>query len=255
MNPSAQQQASLRWHADWRTTAFTGVLLPVLIGLGVWQLHRAAEKEQIARDWGARQQLAMQPLPLAQLDSAELAYLRVELHGHFLDDRQFLLDNRMREGRYGMEVLLPLRLQGSEQLVLVNRGWVSGDPGRRTLPQVSTPSGLQHLQGSIYVSPGTPYTLGSPSDDETWPRLLLALDMAAIPTLLGEAVYPYSVRLEADSPGALSSDWPLLNSSSEKHRAYALQWFAMSLALLCLYLVRSSNMLAWLRWRGGGRRD
>jgi surfeit locus 1 family protein len=255
MNPAAQQQHSFRWHADWRTTAFTGVLLPVLIGLGVWQLQRAAEKEGIARDWSVRQQLAVQALPSSQLAPAALAYLRVDLRGHFLHDRQFLLDNRMREGRYGMEVLTPLRLQGSEQLVLVNRGWVPGDPARRELPQVIPPAGPQHLQGSIYVSPGAPFTLGSPPDDGSWPRLLLALEMTEVSALLGEQVYPYSVRLEAGSPGALALDWPLLNSSTDKHRAYATQWFAMSLALLCLYLVRSSNILLWLRAWGGSSSD
>lgn len=228
--------------------------MPVLIGLGLWQLQRADEKEQIEQDWSARQQQAAQALP-PPLDSAELAYVRVELRGHFLADRQFFLDNRMRDGRYGMEVLTPLRVEGSAELVLVNRGWVAGDRARRTLPQVSTPNGVQHLLGSIYVSPGTPYTLGSPPQENSWPRLLLALDMGEIPMLLEERVYPFSVRLEADSPAALTVDWPLVNSAPEKHRAYAMQWFAMSLALLCMYLVRSSNVLAWMKMRGGGRHD
>ena len=57
------------------------------------------------------------------------------------------------------------------------------------------------------------------------------------------------MRLDADSPAALSIDWPLVNSSAAKHRGYALQWFAMAMALACLYLVRSSNIMTWLHWR------
>ncbi|MCZ6828741.1 MAG: SURF1 family protein [Gammaproteobacteria bacterium] len=255
MDQSAQQQTSLRWHGDWRTSVFTALLLPLLIGLGLWQLQRAVEKEQIARVWDERQQQAPRPLPLEFTGSAELAYLRVELLGQFLPHRQFLLDNRMRQGRYGMEVLTPLRLQESERVVLVNRGWVAADPARRLVPQVATPPGLQRLHGTVYVSPGMPYTLGAEIDSGPWPRQLLTLDMTAITAMLGEPIYPYSVRLDADSPTALGIDWPLLNISPEKHQAYALQWFAMALALACLYLVRSSNILAWLGLRRGGGHD
>ena len=253
MDPSAQQQVSLRWRADWRTSVFTGLLLPLLIGLGLWQLQRAAEKEQIVRVWGQRQVQSPQALPVAQAGPAALAYLRVELHGEFLLDRQLLLDNRMRQGRYGLEVLTPLRLQGSKALVLVNRGWVAGDPARRQLPPLSTPTGLQHLRGTVYVPPGEPYTLGSETDSGPWPRLLLALDLPAITAMLAEPLYPYSVRLDADSPAALETDWPLLNNSPEKHRAYAFQWFSMAAVLLCLYLVRSSNLLLWLGSRRTSR--
>jgi len=233
---------------------FAGFLLPLLLGLGLWQLQRATEKEQLARVWAERQLQSPQVLPVSGTEAAELAYLRVELQGRFLPERQFLLDNRMRAGRYGMEVLTPMRLQASEQLVLVNRGWVPADPARRHLPEVKTPAGLQSLQGTLYVSPGTPYTLGPEIHTGPWPRSLLALDMAVISAMLEDSVYPYSVRLSADSPAALMADWPLVNTLPEKHRAYAVQWFSMALVLACLYLVRSSNLLQWLGlWRSGKR--
>ncbi|PTB95618.1 SURF1 family protein, partial [Marinobacter sp. Z-F4-2] len=33
-----------RWQFDWRLLMFSGLLLPVLLSLGVWQLNRAEEK-------------------------------------------------------------------------------------------------------------------------------------------------------------------------------------------------------------------
>ena len=67
--------------------------------------------------------------------------------------------------------------------------------------------------------------------------------------MLDTMLYPYSVRLDADSPGALTVDWPLVNMAPEKHRAYAVQWFCMALALLLIFLWRSSNVGAWLKQR------
>jgi cytochrome oxidase assembly protein ShyY1 len=246
MKQSARQQISLRWDTDWRTSVFTGLLLPLLIGLGFWQLQRAAEKEQIDRLWTQRQTQSPRALPSAQTASSELAYLRVELRGEFLPERQLLLDNRMRQGRYGLEVLTPLRLAGSNTLVLVNRGWVAGDPSRREMPRVATPAGVQRLEGTIYVSPGTPFALGAETDTGPWPRQLLTLDMPAISAMLGESLYPYSVRLDPASAAALDAHWSIVNNSPEKHRAYALQWFSMAVVLFCLYLLRSSNLLQWL---------
>ena len=251
MDPAAQQKVRLLWHPDWRTSLFTGLLLPLLLGLGVWQLQRAEEKQLIVRGWELRQQQSPQPLPPSDAGEAALAYLRVELRGEFLPGKQFFLDNRMRRGRYGQEVVTPLRLAGNGRLVLVNRGWVAADPARLELPQVITPAGVQRLLGTVYVPLGTPYTLGAEIGSGPWPRQLLALDVEAMSAMLGESVYPYSVRLDADSTAALLAAWPLLNSSPEKHRAYALQWVSMALVLLCLYLLRSSNLLAWLRQRGG----
>ncbi len=246
MDSPVREQLVLRWQGDWRTTAFVAVFLPLLLGLGIWQLGRAEEKRAIAAVWEERQSQAPAALPASSLPGAEQVYRRVALRGEYLPGRTVLLDNRMREGRYGLEVLVPFRLLDG-RLVLVNRGWVEGDRARRTLPEVATPGGEHELLGSIYVSPGAPFTLGEAAQDEQWPQLVLALDVATIEGLLGETLHPFSVRLDADSETALLARWPLLNSTPEKHLGYAIQWFSMAAALLLLYLFRSSNLWAWLR--------
>jgi surfeit locus 1 family protein len=251
MDHSAHQEISLSWHPDWRTSLFAGLLVPALLSLGVWQLQRAQEKEQLEAVWTERQQGLPQTLPPATTAPEQLAYRRVALEGELLAERTFLLDNRMRGRRYGQEVLTPLRLADTGALVLINRGWVAGDPSRRQLPQIVTPAGVQRVFGTVYVSPGAAYTLGAETTTGDWPRQLLTIDIAAIEAMLGEPVFPYSIRLDSESPAALEANWPGLNSSPQKHRAYAWQWFSMALVLAILYLIRSSNLLAWL---GQGRR-
>jgi surfeit locus 1 family protein len=249
MQHSAEHNSRLQWRGDWRTTLFTACLLPIFMGLGAWQLQRAAEKADIKLRFEQRQLEAPRSLASVRGSAETLAYRRVLLEGEFIEGRDFLLDNRMYQGRYGFEVLTPVRLKESQRQVLVNRGWIAGDPARRELPDIPPLVGPAQLVGSIYVPPGDPYTLGDIAADRAWPRQLLALDVAAMANMLDAILYPYSIRLDADSPGALLVDWPVVNVSPEKHQAYAVQWFSMAAALLLLYLWRSSNIGGWWKQR------
>lgn len=242
------QPGGLRFDPEWRITLFTLVLLPLLVGLGFWQLDRAEEKAQLALSFEQRQQQAPAGLVDVWDEPAEtLAYLPVSLRGEFLPDQYFLLDNRTRGGRFGYEVLGIFGLANSDRLVLLNRGWLPGDPARLELPEVPRVSGTVELTGIVYVAPGAPYLLAEQELGSTWPSLLQAVEMDKLVPVIqgigGGRVFPYPVRLGADQPGALAADWQVVNVSPQKHTAYAVQWFTMAFALLVLYLLRCSN--AW----------
>ncbi len=241
MPGTATQNPRLRWDIEWRTAAFALLLVPLFCVLGNWQLGRADEKRAIGERW--QHQRALDAVPLEDLprDPQALTYRRVLLAGEFLPGRDFLLDNRIREGRYGVEVIAPLRLAGGE-LVLVNRGWLAADPYRQSLPEVTPIPGPQLLSGYVYVPPGESFTIGAIAGDANWPRLVQALDTSAMAEMLGESAWPYTVRLDADSPAALLADWPLVNVQPEKHEAYAAQWFAMAGVLALFALWRSTNL-------------
>ena len=253
MNTTAATSRRLRWDTDWRTTVFVAVFLPLLVGFGFWQQERALEKQAIAATWAARQQEAPRPLLSLAESPAELAYRRVQLQGHFIAQQNFLLDNRIHQGRYGVEVITPLRLEGKDTVVLVNRGWIVADASRRTLPELPVDSALQRLVGTVYVPPGEAYTLGPITDSEDWPRLVQALDVPALGVMLEAEVFPYTVRLGPESAAGFTIDWPLVNTSPEKHRAYAVQWFSMAAALLLIYLWRSTNLATLWRHRRSKR--
>lgn len=243
-----------KFDPEWRITLFTLLLVPIMVGLGFWQLQRADEKAALAASFEQRQ---MQPpaLPADIWDkSAEsLAYLPVRLHGTFVPDAYFLLDNRIQGGRFGYEVLAVLRLAGGNRSVLVNRGWVAGDPARRALPQVPQTVGPLEISGHVYVAPGKPYLLAEQTLQPGWPKLLQAVEMdklgPAVSVLTGETVFPYPVRIDADSPAALSADWQVINVSPDKHHGYAVQWFTMAAVLFVFYLLRCSNLWQLLRKR------
>src|SRR5712671_3436779 len=92
--------------------------------LGNWQTRRADEKRAL----GAQAQ-------------------RVSVTGTFVPKYSVMLDNKLRHGAPGYEVVTPLRLSGSDLHVLVNRGWVQAPPTRDVLPEVRTPPGEVRIEG------------------------------------------------------------------------------------------------------------
>lgn len=232
---------------EWRITLLSAILVPLMVALGFWQLQRASEKAGLSAAWEMRQQGA--PLPIAELwdaAAAELAYRPVSLQGHFLEREYVLLDNRILGGRFGYEVIGIVKLHATDELVLVNRGWIAGDPARLELPQVPPVSGQVDLTGTVYVAPGSPYLLAEQQLQPGWPKVLQAVEMDKLSTALEElgagTVFPYTVRLAQGQPGALQVDWQVVNVSPEKHRAYAAQWFTMAAVLFIFYFLRSSNI-------------
>lgn len=245
----------LRLDLEWRITALTAVLFPLLIGLGFWQLERAAEKAALAEAFDARSRAEPTVIDQAlwQQRPDQLAYLPVVAVGQFVRGRHLLLDNRIRDGRFGYEVVTMLELDDGSGRVLVNRGWIEGDASRLRLPEIPETEGPVVVQGHVYVAPGKPYLLAEQQLDGPWPRRLQALEMdklaPALAAELGAGVAPYPVRIDAGEPGALDVAWQVVNVSPDKHRGYAVQWFTMAAVLLIFFVLRSSNLWQLLRGR------
>ena len=242
----------IRFSFEWRITLFTALMIPVLISLGFWQLSRAEEKVALASAFEERQAMRpATPAAMASLDAAELAYRPAFARGEYQPGRYFLLDNRTRNGRFGYEVLHVLRLYTGDTL-LINRGWVAGDPARQALPTVPEVSGTVELTGHIYVAPGKPYLLAAQQLTQGWPKRVQAVEMdlfkSAIEDGASGRLFPYPLRLDDDQPGALDIDWQFINVSPAKHTGYAVQWFTMAAVLGLVFLFQSSNL--WLVLRG-----
>lgn len=209
------------------------VLLPLMVGLGFWQLSRGHEKQLLVDRYAERRSAG--PVSSAQLnDMADPAFRRVHLRGQLDGEHSVLLDNRMRDGKAGVELLQPFHDQASGLWLLLNRGWLPW-PDRRTAPAFSTPEQTLNLDAWVYVAPGETFQLHADPASTQWPRLLTALHPAALWDELGRSGFAYELRAEA-GPGTYETSWPIVAMGPEKHLAYAVQWFAMAMALLALYL-------------------
>lgn len=209
------------------------ILLPLLLGLGCWQLQRAEQKRVLIAEQVEHGKAPM--VTLAELESvADPAFRRVHLVGEFDNEHALLLDNRQRGGRVGVELLQPFHDRSSGRWVLVNRGWLPWAE-RSRLPAFDTPQGELVLQASVYRPTKSAFLLGDGAPGAGWPRLVNAVDAPGLWQELGREGFNDELRL-APGPASYLGDWPLLGSGPERHLGYAVQWFALAATLLGMYL-------------------
>lgn len=220
-----------RFRPGWLPSLAVALLLPVLVALGCWQLSRAEEKHAILA--AEAQRRAAPPIPVtALLDEPEPAFVRVRLRGRFDASHSLLLDNRVHQGRVGVELVQPFMDHPSGRWLLVNRGWLPW-PDRRVAPRFETPSGEQQLTAWAYVPPGR--SLAPVGNATGWPRLVNRLEPLAIWRELRRPGVLLELRLEP-GPAALTPNWSSVSQGPEKHQGYAVQWFGLAVALLALFI-------------------
>ncbi len=227
-----------RFRPPWWATLGTLLLGALFVGAGIWQLGRAEERRALLAAFDDGASGAPLPAPLPGADLAVLRYRTIVASGRYDSDHQVLLDARTRDGQAGYEVLTPLHTAAGA--ILVNRGWLPADPDRSQLPDVTVDGGertvhglLDHLPRAALERPGEPIS--------AWPRRLLYPDAAEIGAALGYPVSDYQVLLAPEEPDGLRRDWRPAVMTPTQHLGYAVQWFALAVALGVIYVA--------LNWR------
>jgi surfeit locus 1 family protein len=214
------------------------VLLVLLLSLGFWQLDRAAQKRSLLDAYGARPIDSAVQLSAAFAPDINWRYRRAEIEGSYLPTQQFLLDNRVYQGRVGYQVLTPLRLKDGVHAVLVNRGWVPQGKTRADLPKLPVDqSGVVRVEGLIDLPATDVFVLGEGEDrDPGWPKVLQRVRLDLQAQQLGAKLLPVVLLLGADQPDGFVRDWKPVVFGPERHVGYAVQWFSLSTALLVIYI-------------------
>lgn len=216
----------------------------LMIRLGVWQLDRASQKQDLVD-----QRNLVENSPVLDLGDAIQAgqfgeiqrYQPVRLRGNYVRDSTVFVDNKVLDSKVGYQVFTAFKLRASNQHVLVGRGWVSNQGDRSTLPLIDTNYHRRTLEGRINIAPSKP-----PLWDDDYPvkqgAVWQFIPMVEYSKELQRPVLPVVVELapalvEGDDP-KLTRVWQAVNDSDVgKHKAYALQWFAMSLTLFVIGIV------------------
>ena len=212
-------------------------LLPAFISLGLWQWRKAESKTAIQAELELRSHAPPIAMPTAAVDAEllrELRFHRVVLRGHFDASRQTLIDNRLYQEQAGYHVITPLRLEGSDMHVLVNRGWMPASADHQILPSANVPDGLIELTG-IVVTPGQRFFNLAPQPTSGWTPVWQNLDLERFRQAVPYPIQPLIVQLDADAPAGFIRDWPRPDDRAERHRSYALQWFGFALASLGIW--------------------
>lgn len=209
----------------------------LLSKLAWWQWQRAEEKslqlQQIAR-WQQQDGLPVVQLKTMNLPALDGAPLRGQVR--WLMPYIWLLDNQIVNGRVGYDVVVPV--QSQDNMFLLNLGWIEGRANRADLPQVAIPEVIE-LQGILRIAP-RPFLLGQNIESSSsYPQRIQAL----LPEQLSEAsgLQLLDAVFYQQHSDYVSHYQPVI-LPPEKHRAYALQWALLAVAVVFVALaVRSQR--------------
>lgn len=228
-----------------RTTAIVAVILAevLLLGLGVWQIHRRSWKHALIARVEARVHApaTAPPSPRAwpHVDAADDEYRHVSVSGRFLNDRETLVQALTELGG-GFWVMTPLQT-ANDGIVLVNRGFVPTDKRDPQTRTAGERTGEQTVTGLLRMSEpgGSLLRRNDPAADRWYSR-----DVPAIAAARGLTdAAPYFIDADAaPNRGGLPVGGLTVVTFPDNHLIYALTWFSLA-ALLA----------GWVVWGRGTR--
>ena len=199
----------------------------LFVRLGIWQLDRLH-----ARRADNRLAAGARAGPVVDLNqrgsrSPDRVNHRVVVHGHYDRAHEIVLRGHVHRELPGVHIVTPLRIEGSDSAVMVNRGFFPSpdatfadtdslnEPGKVRVEGIGLAIPVSADSGGMLLSNGR----------ETWRRLDLAALRARIP-------YPLLDVYVLQSPDSALPTYPLRLEppplTDGPHLSYAVQWFSFA---------------------------
>ena len=207
---------------------FFGILF---FSLGLWQIERGQAKTTILAEF--EDNLSKTPVYLNQESKK---WDRVYVKGKWDNSKQILVDNVINRGIAGYKVLTPLRIIETNQLILVDRGWIKQNKYREILPNIELIEADEVVSG-ILEYPELGLVLSEDLVSKEWPKISQTKNLEVITKEYNEFIYP--MILLADPILKNSLEYIKItptNMTPTKHYGYSAQWFLMFLVLCLMYL-------------------
>lgn len=195
--------------------------------LGTWQLHRYAYKKTLLSTYQER--LTAKPTQLGKDEVGQ--FQPVSVQGQYLGELTMLVQNKFHNDQLGFEVLTPVKVDGTEKLLLVDRGWVG------SIKSSLTPLFQKgKLSGYIKILDEHQFILGKNIlQPNASPLVMQKIDIDEISRITQHAFYPFILRLNPTEPNGFARDWVITSVIPQRHLGYAVQWFAMAFVLLIAF--------------------
>lgn len=218
------------------TTLLAILLIPVMIRLGLWQLHR--HQSRVAQNTLIANSLAAKPVPMGALSApghhvrADLDWRPVTATGRYDRAHEFVVRQRTDAGgqKIGYYVVTPL-VTTSGRAILVNRGWVDSGTDATVYPRVPpAPSGQVTLTGRL--RPDETTADSGIRDHRGLPaRQYMLINSEEQARRLAEPVLGGYLELTASRPAPAHHPERVPepdHTSVGPHLAYAVQWWLFS---------------------------
>lgn len=225
--------------ASWWAVLLTLAGVVVFVRLGVWQLDRANYKEDLLHRFATTATAPLVPFDSVEQGVSEGSYPHVRVHGHFLQGRDYLLDDQMHANRLGVQVYAPFVVSGADRVLLVDLGFLARTR-TRDLPHLPPLERGDIVLTGLYAKPPRPgLKLGGnrlPKQDG-WPKLSIYLSLDEIGADLGRRFFPRVLLLDPDRSVVYMRQWVPDTMPPSRHRAYAFQWFTFAAAAIAIFVI------------------
>ncbi|MGW1159965.1 SURF1 family cytochrome oxidase biogenesis protein [Streptomyces sp. NPDC002513] len=209
-------------------------LIPTMIELGFWQLHRHEHKVALNKVIG--DSLAATPVPVESLTSpgARIAhqdlYHRVTAKGAFDPAHEVVVRRRTNaDGEVGYHVLTPFVLDDGKVL-MVNRGWIPANGAQTAFPSIPAPARGEITVTGRLMPDETTAESGIKNVQGLPDRQVMLISSGQQAQRLGKQVLGGYIELTSPAPKGGSPE--LLpdpeHSDIGPHMAYAIQWWLFS---------------------------
>lgn len=216
------------------------IAMGIMVRLGIWQLDRLEQRRAFNERVSA--QIAQPRLDLnseaKNSDLVNMEYRSVVVTGQYDHSMEVALRNQVWGNHYGVHLLTPLKITGSDQSVLVDRGWVpiEGETVDDDDWEQYEETGIVEVKGVIRASQSKP-DYGSRTDPITAPGGWLSAWYFADVVRIDEQI-PYSLLpvYIQQAPDPAWTEMPIrsepgLDLSEGPHLGYAFQWFTFAALL------------------------
>lgn len=264
-NSSHQSSSSHQQHSESNKSRYAGYIVflslaGVAVSLGVWQINRRKWKIDLIN----KRQSALEAQPVdwssfiakygPKLDAAH-EFQKVRLAVHFDYDHEFFVGPRgipMQDAsnpntalsQQGFLVITPALVEGSNQVILVNRGWV--DKNCKKAPKESNPTGYVDIVGLTRMSDTRPKVLSLfPDDSNNQGNKYLFVDVEGMQKALNLSDSLPLNLIDIISPSSSAelvrpplSSYINFSVTPIRHAAYATSWFGIATAITLGTLLR-----------------
>jgi surfeit locus 1 family protein len=165
-----------------------------------------------------------------------MRYKKVRVSGNYLPQYQILLDNQFDGERAGYYVLTPLAIGDSENIILINRGWIEASENHSQVPEVRTPITPQIVEGFIWVPSNKFYTLEKKTNSKEWNKVWQNIDLDLYARLVSKKVLPIILKMSPNNEGGFARNWVRPDDRIQTHLSYGYQWYGFAIASILIYL-------------------
>jgi surfeit locus 1 family protein len=221
-------------------TILVVIAASVMIRLGIWQLDRLEGRRAFNAQVSSQINEPVLPFTpaVAAGELADLEFRSVQIEGQYDLENTLVLGNQVWDEQIGVHLLSPLKITGSDSVILVDRGWIPFDDWEnRNLPDYDE-TGTVMAEGMLRV---TQTRLGLRDClDETIPEPPFQVWCLALDDIASHLPYDlldvYLIQAPVgDQSAPPFRAIPQIEITEGPHLSYAVQWFTFAAILVIGY--------------------